>query len=128
MKLNEALFEQVAVEQPNEGIGAEIAIDPKTAQKTLNFFILKGDKRTPVPEAQVMKSKIYNKFERAVQAISDSNNRRKFAPSDPRIIDVVATRLSPNEWKMIATSDDGQLQLSWDFGTSSWKPVKLQGK
>jgi hypothetical protein len=131
MKLSEAFeyyAEQVAVIQPQQGIGAEIKIDPKTAQKDLNFYIVKNGKKTPVAEAQVVKSKIYNKFERAVQAISDSNNRRKFAPDDPRIVDVVATQTAPNKWNMVATSDDGQLQLSWDFATSKWKPTKIQGK
>ena len=131
MKFSNALeyySEQIAVEKPEEGIGVELKIDPKTAQKSMSFYLIKGEKKTPVAEQQVMKSKIYNKFERAVEAISKANIRKRFAPEDPRVVDVIATQTAPNQWKMIATSDDSQLQLSWDFATSSWKPVKLQGK
>lgn len=132
MKFGKALeyySEQIKTEeQPEQGIGVELEIDPKTAQKSMNFYLIRGTQKTPVAESQVMKSKIYNKFENAVNAISKANVRKRFAPEDPKVIDVVATQIAPNQWKMIATSDDGQLQLSWDFGTNSWKPVKLQGK
>ena len=131
MKFTKALeyySEQVVIEQPKEGIGVELEIDLKTAQKSMSFYAIKGDKKTPVAESQVVKSKIYNKFERAVEAIGKANIRKKFAPKDPRVIDIVATQLLPNQWKIIATSDDGQLQLSWDFNTNSWKSIKLQGK
>lgn len=131
MKFSKALEyypEQVAIEKPEGGVGVELEIDPKTAQKSMNFYLIRGEKKTPVAESEVMKSKIYKKFERAVEAIGKANIRKRFAPEDPRVVDVVATQTAPNQWKMIATSDDGQLQLSWDFATSSWKPVKLQGK
>jgi hypothetical protein len=127
-KALEYYSEEVAIEQPGQGIGVELEIDIKTAQKSMNFYLIKNGQKTPVAESQVMKSKVYNQFEKALQAISNSNNRRKFAPEDPRVVDIVATQTEPNKWVMRATSDDGQLQLSWDFGTKAWKPVKLKGK
>lgn len=125
MKLTNVLNElNIEQPKPQNGIGIEITIDSETAEKFYSYYEIKDESKRKIPKVEFEKLAGPNLtlIETASRVlIQQTNSRRKFAESDPGIIDIVAFRKTgEKQYRVVATSDDGQLQFEYNIAAKKW--------
>lgn len=120
------LSEILQLDQQNNGVGVEISIDPKTAKKSFKYFEIKQNKdkrQITQEEFKKISGQYYNSIESSIEnLLSYLNNRKRFAPDDVKIIDVIGYYDFENKaYKIVATSDSGDLQLVYNHKIKRWE-------
>lgn len=128
----------IKIPNVKEGVGCEIEQDPKTAKKTLHYFTIEngvakyvGDRSGTQNAPQIISNKAGKDdrlFYKALEVISSKSGNKlakRFMIPNIERIDIIGHH-TDGVFNIIATSDDGQLQMQFDTTMEKW--IKKQGK
>lgn len=125
MKLSE-LLNELKIEQPqvDDALGIEISIDTKSAKQDFTHYRIDNGERKKIAEDEFYRAagQYGNIIDAAVQQlIMERANRRRFAPKQPQVMDIVAWYdAERKKYIIVATSDDKQLQLEYVASAKKW--------
>lgn len=124
------LLNELRIDPPqfSEALGIEISINPQTAKQKFDYYRIENGSKKKIAEDEFYRSagQYSNTIDTAIQRlIVERSNRRRFAPNDPKTMDILAWYDNKRKKYIItATSDDKSLQLEYVTGAKKW--VKRQ--